>query len=134
MNRVSITRLRLRSVLYEIPFIWHAARSNAQAQRAEGCLAITVRRHQGAYWTLTVWKDSAALRAYMLTGAHRAAMPKLSDWCDEASVGHWEQEGTALPSWAEGEQRLAREGRLSAINHPSAAHAAGLILGSSTPK
>jgi hypothetical protein len=130
MAHVSITRLRLRSVLYELPFIWHAVRSNAQARRAEGCLAIDARRSQGAYWTLTVWKDTAAMRAFMLSGVHRQAMPKLAGWCDEASVGRWEQDGPDLPPWPESEQRMAREGRLTPVAHPSPAQAAGVILGS----
>jgi len=130
MSRVSITRLRLRRFIFEFPFAWHALRSQVQAQNADGCLALTLRRHKGAYWTLTVWRDEAALRGFMMAGAHRKAMSKLSSWCDEASVGHWEQDGAALPSWAVAEDRMAREGRLSAVKHPSPAQAAGKILGS----
>jgi len=132
MTHVSITRLRLRSALYEVPFIWHALRSNAQARRAEGCLAITTRRQSGVYWTLSVWTNKAAMRAFMLSGAHRTAMPKLAGWCDEASVSSWQQEGNALPAWTDAEQRMAREGRISKVDNPSPAHIAGQILGSSS--
>jgi hypothetical protein len=31
------------------------------------------------------------MRAFMLSGAHQRAMPKLFNWCDEASVVHWNQ-------------------------------------------
>jgi hypothetical protein len=125
MTRVSITRLRLRKMRFELPFVWHAMRSNAQARRADGCLALAVRRYQGAYWTLTVWRDAAAVRAFMLAGAHRAAMPKLAQWCDEASVAHWEQEADALPDWIDAERRLATAGRTSTVLHPSPAQTAG---------
>ena len=100
-----------------------------QAQRADGCLGVTVRRTKGAvYWTMTVWRDDAALRAFMLSGAHRQAMPKLIKWCDEASLAHWQQDTDTLPAWDEGERRLATEGRLSKVAHPSPAQAAGQTL------
>jgi hypothetical protein len=130
MTRVSITRLRLRSTFYELPFIWHAVRSRMQAERAEGCLGIAVRRHRGAYWTMTLWRDAVSMRAFMLSGAHRNAMPKLAGWCDEAAVGHWEQEAQTMPAWAEAEDQLARNGRTSLIANPSPAHAAGNTMGS----
>jgi hypothetical protein len=129
MTRISITRLRLRSRWFELPFIWHAVRSQRQARSADGCLGVNVRRTKGAvYWTITVWRNDAALRAFMLSGAHRQAMPKLINWCDEASVAHWPQETDTLPSWEEGERRLAAEGRLSKVAHPSSAQRAGQTL------
>ncbi len=129
MTRVSITRLRLRTRWYEIPFIYYALRSSTQAKRADGCLGVHLRRISGAYWTMTLWRDSAALRTFMLSGAHKKAMPKLAKWCDEASLAHWEQQDISMPTWAEGEQRLASEGRVSAVSRPSPAHAAGQTLG-----
>jgi heme-degrading monooxygenase HmoA len=131
MPLVAITRLRLRSVIFELPFIWHAVPSGSQAKRADGCMNTVLRRAAGAYWTMTMWRDAAAMRAYMTSGAHLKAMPKLIKWCDEAAVAHWQQDSTELPSWKEGEHRLAAEGRLSKVAHPSPAHLAGYILGSS---
>lgn len=130
MARVSITRLRLRKAIYLIPFIWYARRSQVQARRADGCFGAKVRRHRDAFWTLTCWHDQAAMRAFMLSGAHRAVMPKLVTWCDEASLAHWVQDGNDLPPWSEGERRLAESGRTSLVAHPSPAHAAGDPTGS----
>lgn len=130
MPLVSITRLRLRSTRYVVPFLWYALRSRWQAQAASGNLGAVVRRARGAFWTLSVWQDQAAMRAFMLGGAHRSAMARLRPWCDEASLAHWQQQAATLPSWAEAEQRLARDGRISAVAHPSPAHAAGHTLGS----
>jgi hypothetical protein len=62
------------------------------------------------------------MRAYMTSGAHCTAMPRLIDWCDEASVAHWEQETEELPSWREVHRRMQSEGRRSKVRHPSPAH------------
>jgi heme-degrading monooxygenase HmoA len=128
--RVSITRLRLRSFWFELPFLWHAVRSDIQAKRADGCLGVNIRRTDGAYWTMTLWRDTAAMRAFMLSGAHKDAMPKLQNWCSEASLTHWEQDDATMPTWDEGERHLATEGRVSHVKHPSPAQAAGNTSGS----
>jgi hypothetical protein len=131
MALIAVTRLRLRGGRFVIPFTWHTLRSYFQCRAAEGNLATVARRAEGAYWTLTVWRDKAAMRAFMSSGAHREAMPRLQHWCDEASLYQWEQESPVLPDWADAKHRLRTEGRLSAVKHPSPAHAAGATLGSS---
>jgi hypothetical protein len=130
MAQVSVTRLRLRSNWFLLPFAFYSVRSHTQATRADGCFAAVVRRHKGAFWTLSVWRDAAATKAFMLAGVHRAAMPNLRHWCDEASRAHWSQDGDGLPRWSEAEARLKAEGQTSFVDHPSPAHAAGLTLGS----
>jgi hypothetical protein len=127
MPLIAVTRLRLRSSRYLVPFLWYAIRSQRQARRAEGNLGTDVRHAKGAFWTLTVWRDRAAMRAYMLAGAHRVVMPRLQTWCDEASVADWEHD--APPPWAEAETHLAQHGRVSAVKYPSPAHVAGATLG-----
>jgi len=120
---VSITRLRLRSWRFFPAFALAAFRADRQARRSAGNVATDLLRDRyGAYWTRTLWRDEASMRAYMLAGAHRQVMPKLLDWCDEASVVHWEQEASALPDWEEAHRRLVLQGRRSKVRHPSAAH------------
>ena len=130
MPLVSVTRLRLRSWWFFPPFFWHAQKSQAQARRADGIFAVQLRPYGGAFWTLTLWRDHAAMRAYMIAGSHRVAMPRLQHWCDEASVANWEQDAATLPTWAEAERHLVAHGRISTVRHPSAAHSAGFTLGS----
>ena len=92
MPFVSITRLRLRSWKYLPGLYVETARAALQALRAGGNLSLsTLRDTNNVYWTRTVWTDEAAMRAYMTSGAHRAAMPKFLQWCDEAAVAHWTQ-------------------------------------------
>jgi hypothetical protein len=54
-------------------------------------------------------------------------MPKLIDWCDEAAVTHWHQEGSTLPGADEILRRMLTEGRLSKVRWPSADHALGRL-------
>lgn len=128
MAFISVTRLRLRSIFYLPAFFWHAIPSMSQAKRATGNLQ-TITRQQGAtvFWTLTVWEDEASMRAYMTSGAHRQAMPKIAQWCDAASVVHWQQDSPTLPTWETAVQRMQQSGRLTPLPHPSAVHAAGTI-------
>jgi heme-degrading monooxygenase HmoA len=128
MPFVSVTRLRVRSLFYLPQFIVQALKSSRQAQRSPGFLGgRLLREARNAFWTLTVWQDATAMDAYRTQGSHRSVMPKLLDWCDEASVVHWTQETPELPAWNEAYQRMAQEGRPSKVLHPSAAHLAHQI-------
>ena len=118
---ISVTRLRVRSFVYLPLFLWHAFRSTRQAERARGFVSGKLLVNEGSvYWTLTAWDSEAAMNEFRTTAAHRAAMPGLLNICDEASVAHWNQETAELPSWQEAHRRMADEGRLTKVNHPSA--------------
>jgi hypothetical protein len=112
----------LRSWRFVPGLIWHALLSKQQARSAPGNLrALTLREAHNTFWTCTVWRDEAAMRAFMISGAHRSAMRRLPDWCDEASVAHWQQVSTEPPSWIEVHRRMQAEGRRSKVRHPSPA-------------
>jgi hypothetical protein len=127
---VSVTRLRIRSFWYLFPFAWWTSRVNKQIKSANGCLRSDVNGGlDKIFWTKTVWRDEAAMRAFMSSGAHLKAMPKLRHWCDEGSAAHWSQESAEL-TWAEAEGGMAQYGWTSKVLHPSPAHAAGSPIGS----
>ncbi len=129
MAIASVTRVRLRSNWYTLPFVFHALMSVLQARSASGCFAATATRRGQAFWTVTVWRDVEALRAFMMSGAHRKAMPHLVNWCDEASTARFEWTSELPPTWEDAEWRMAKEGRISPVKHPSPAHAGGNSLG-----
>ncbi len=125
---VSVTRLRVRSWRFLPSFLVTALRSARQAKRAPGNLAVALLREANhTFWTRTAWTDEAAMKAFMLAGPHRGAMKRLLDWCDEASVVHWSQESTEMPSWDEAYRRMQEKGRPSKVNFPSADHLARRI-------
>ena len=123
MPFVSLTRLRIRSVRFLPLFALHTHRSLQQVKASPGFQggALLLDRHW-TFWTLTAWDSQSSMRLYMTNGAHKAAMPKLLDWCDEASVAHWEQEDSALPSWTEADRRMRTTGRISKVRNPSPTH------------
>jgi quinol monooxygenase YgiN len=125
---VSVTRLRLRSARHLLPFMWWAFRSQKQAARNPGCLAVDARKTRGlTFWTRSIWRDEAALKSYMVGEPHRKAMPKLYGWCDEAAIGRWKSDSATLPGWEEAEQRIVTDGRLSRVKAPSEVQAKGVI-------
>jgi hypothetical protein len=132
---VSITRLRVRHWRFLPGFAFHAWRSTRQARSAPGFRAGALANGPGlAFWTITAWDDEAALRAYRNSGAHRRAMPRLLDWCDEASYVHWQQDDATLPTPEAAFARLRDDGKLSKVRRPSPAHAAGDRAGAVAPR
>ena len=99
---VSLTRLRIRSIRFMPQFVVYAVRTMRQVKRAAGFQSGALLPDRSwTFWTMTAWDSQESMRAYMLAGAHKQAMPKLLHWCNEASVAHWEQAEADLPSWEE---------------------------------
>jgi hypothetical protein len=134
MALVSLTRLRIRSYRFLPQFLWHTWRSVRQLKRAPGYLTGSIGRDpSGAFWTVTLWRDESSMRAYRNTDAHMRAMPKLILWCDEAAVGHYEQDSSTLPDGAEALERMRSTGRVSKVRHPSPPHQAREAAPTPTP-
>jgi hypothetical protein len=125
MPFVAITRLRVRSWRYLPLFAVQALRSARQAASADGSLAVRLLKYErNTFWTATAWTHEQAMRKFMLAAPHGPVMLKLLDWCDEASVAHWNQESPELPAWPVLSARMQTDGRRSKVNHPSADHTA----------
>jgi heme-degrading monooxygenase HmoA len=135
MPFISITRLHLRAQRYFPIFSVYTFASALQARRSDGFLggALGSDAERGA-WTMTAWRDEAAMRAFRNRGMHVRAMPRLLKWCDEASFTHWMQNDATLPTPEEAHRRMRVEGRLSKVSWPSAAHAAGATVAASPPQ
>ena len=120
---VSGTRLHLRSWRFFLLFVSLSQRAANQARRAEGNLHVDLTRDtQFGFWTRTLWRDEAAMRAFMVSGAHAKAMRRNPNWADEAYVVHWTQESSDVPSWSEVSRRMKAEGRRLRLRYPSTAH------------
>ena len=120
---ISVTRLRLRSLLYLPLFLWKVRLTTRQSVNTPGFLGGELLRDGNhTFWTMTAWEEQAAMRIYRNAGAHRSVMPRLQDWCDEASVVHWQQTDSSLPNWEEAHRRLVADGFSTKLSHPSSAH------------
>lgn len=129
---VSVTRLRIRSVWFMPRFMLHTFLSLRQCKRAPGFQdGFLLPDRKRAFWTMTLWQDQAAMRAFMASGTHLKAMPMLLDWCDEASIVHWTQDDDAVPGWEEADRRMRTQGRPSKVRQPSSVHAS---LGFAEPR
>lgn len=121
---VSLTRLRIRSIRFLPFFAVYAFRSVRQVSRAPGFKdGAVLNDRERAFWTMTAWDSQNSMRQFMNSGAHKKAMPHLLNWCDEASVAHWEQEDGILPSWTDAARRMRESGRASKVRFPSPEHA-----------
>jgi heme-degrading monooxygenase HmoA len=124
----SVTRLRLRSFRYLPPFVYYAVRSARQARSAEGNLSVVLRKTGGlTFWTMTAWRDEAAMLSFRGATPHRRVMVKLAKWCDEAAYAHWVQQDQDLPDWKDGTEKLRTLGNLSRVMYPSPRQRAGRI-------
>jgi len=128
MPLISVTRLRVRSLIYLPAFLWDTFQSVRQAERSSGFLGGRLLvNSRFVFWTMTAWEDEAAMNAFRTGGAHRRAMPKLLNWCNEAAVVHWTQDSPEIPAWQQAQQHMSEKGKLSKVNHPSAAQASQQI-------
>ena len=121
---ISVTRVRIRSARFLPFFFAHLLTIFRQVKRAQGFRrgALLADRHW-TFWTLTAWDSPEKMQRFMTTGSHKDAMPRLLDWCDEASMAHWAQPEDELPSWVEADQRMRASGRPSEVLYPSSRHA-----------
>lgn len=132
---VSVTRLRVRRWWFLPSFALHTWQVTRQVQRSAGFVAGAFALEPPfCFWTLTVWTDEQAMRAFRNNGAHMKAMPRLLNWCDEASYAHWRQDDASTPAPEAAFERLRDTGKTSKVNHPSARHAAGRTTADKAPK
>jgi hypothetical protein len=135
MAFVSVTRLRIRSLWYVLPFSIASRRSRRQLRQApgflEGRLTIEFPR---AFWTMTIWKSQEDMRRFRNAPPHLEAMRHLPKWCDEASYVHWEQRDPQLPPIDDAYHVLRKQGTTSKVNHPTAAHSAGQTTSDKKPR
>ena len=126
MAVVSVTRLRVRSLRYMPGFLWYTYQSRRQLARSPGFLGGLLANAPGrTFWTTTAWTDEASMKQFRDASWHKKAMPRLLDYCEEASLARWTQDSADLPSAATMLERLRTTGRVSKVRHPTPGHAAG---------
>jgi heme-degrading monooxygenase HmoA len=108
MVYVSITGLRLKSIIHTPRFWWHAVRSMMQAQSARGNISAQSRTINGIHHTVSVWESKEAMRAYLVAGAHINAMRVYKKIATGKILGF---EAEAPPSWEDVHELWSVRGR-----------------------
>jgi len=122
MPFVSVTRLRVKSFIYLIPFMRANEASVKELKKSQGLImGKELVDKNFTFWTLTVWKDEESMKGFRNSNSHREAMKNLPKWCDEASYFHWLQNESNLPNWNVVAEKLFTEGKLSKVRNPSKA-------------
>jgi hypothetical protein len=126
MPVMSVTRLRVRALRYLPAFAWYAFQSKRQLSRSPGFLGGALAPAPSwTFWTTSAWVDEASMKRFRDTAWHKRAMPRLLDYCNEASLARWTQDTADLPTSPEMLERLKTSGRISKVRHPTAGQAAG---------
>ena len=78
---LAVTRLRLRSHL-SLPAFFHANPSiHAHIAQSSGFREARILAERWrVFWGMSAWDDADAMGAFMRSGAHQSAMPKLAIW------------------------------------------------------
>ncbi|NDA61902.1 MAG: DUF3291 domain-containing protein [Chitinophagia bacterium] len=122
MPFVSVTRLRVKSIFYLLPFIRANEASVKELQKSEGLIkGKELIDKRLTFWTITVWDTPESMKKFRNSIAHRKAMQRLPTWCNEASYHHWIQENDDIPNWNQAAEKLFSAGTLSKVRNPSPA-------------
>ena len=122
MPFVSVTRLRVKSIFFLIPFMRANEASVKELKASRGLLkGKELIDKQLTFWTITIWENEESMKGFRGSSSHRIAMQQLPKWCNEASYHHWVQEDDEFPSWNTISEKLFSEGRLSKVRNPSKA-------------
>jgi hypothetical protein len=111
---ISVTRLRLRSWRYLLPFFLQTIRILLQTMRTEGFRNGRLLADQKlVFWTVTRWESEDALLTWRNRGAHGSSMAYLAKWCSEAAVVRWQIDGKAdFPDWGDCSHKIAASGNM----------------------
>ena len=109
MAYISITGLRLNSFFHSPRFWWLAIRSMRQAMNAPGNISASAQTINGIHHTLTVWTNEAAMRAYLVQGAHLQAMKAFRSIATGKTIGF---EAETVPLWTEVHRIWLEKGRV----------------------
>ena len=123
MPVIVVTRLRLRDPALFDEFVGAAFAVLQQAQSSDGNLASDLLADaDNVYWTSTAWRDRDAMNAFVGTEPHLSTMPRIDDWCDEATFVDWDQPSADLPGWQTRYERLVADGQVTKLSNGSDAH------------
>ncbi|MDI9893340.1 DUF3291 domain-containing protein [Rhodococcus sp. IEGM 1381] len=106
---VMASRFELTTFRQVPAFFVAALRVYRQVRRADGAIGVTLTAHplRREFFTLSSWRDRAAIDAMVRTEPHLSVMNGFRDYTADASFVFWTITATSRPTWKEAHQRLA---------------------------
>jgi quinol monooxygenase YgiN len=104
-----LSYLPLKSFWRVVPFFVYTARVIRQLDATDGLLgySLLARPLSKRFWTLSVWKNEDALRAFVQLPPHVRIMAALAPHMDKTSFVRWTVKGSNLPlRWDDALRRL----------------------------
>ena len=94
-----LSYFQLKSYSRVFPFFLYAPRVMKQLAEAEGLLgySLLAQPFSKRFFTLSAWRNEAALRAFVQHPPHLLAMTALVPHMDKTHFVHWSVKGSALP-------------------------------------
>lgn len=125
---LSMTRLKLKSTAYLLPFFIQNEQVIRQLRTSKGFLkGKQLATPNLSMWTVTLWSSKEDIRAFYLSGSHKQVMKNINKWSSEAVAGHQEIDFIELPSWQEIRNKLIAVGHFANLEKASSAHSKRLI-------
>ena len=120
MFYLSMTRLRLKSPLYLIPFFVQNEKILSQLRTSQGFIKGKVLAAPNlSMWTVTLWSSEEDLRAFYLNGEHGETIEKIDQWSSDSVGCHQSTESDEIPSWENVRLQLIKSGRFRDLKEPS---------------
>jgi quinol monooxygenase YgiN len=105
-----LSYLPLKSYWRVPSFFYHTVLVAKQLASAQGLLGYSVLAHPFSkrFWTLSAWKDEAALRDFVQHPLHVRIMTAIAPHMDQTKFWRWTVKGSQLPlGWDEALRRFA---------------------------
>ena len=123
-----MTRLRLKSFLYLIPFFIQNEKILSQLRASQGFVKGKILAAPNlSMWTATLWASEQDLRAFYLNGEHGETIEKINEWSSDSAKYHQLTESDEIPSWENVRLQLIKSGRFQDLTEPSFDHINGEI-------
>lgn len=120
MFYLSMTRLKLKSPLYLIPFFIQNEKILSQLRATQGFIKGKVLAAPNlSMWTVTLWKSEQDIRTFYLNGEHGETMEKINEWSSDSAICHQLIESDEIPSWENIRLQLIKSGRFRDLTEPS---------------
>ena len=107
---VLASRFQLRRYRDVVPFFVAALRIDAQVRHSEGAVGLALIALRRTFYTLSAWRDHAAIDAMIATEPHRSVMARYHELTSDSRFTTWSASNAAPPTWQEARHRLNAPG------------------------